>query len=504
MLNYTENLGLIKPTAEENFDIEHFNKNSDILDKEIADRLKKNAPVEAGTKTKVTYDENGLVLGGENLLPEDIPNLHVSKIEGRPPIVYINDIPIYGSRFVDVDDTGGVILRADGSGEYLLTVLETGEILLRKVVTQIADNLESDSAKEALSAKQGKILSGWIGKVSELLTTAKTNIVEAVNELFEALTAHKTDKNNPHAVSKSQIGLTNVLDVEQAAKTDFEAHTSNISNPHKVTKAQLGLENVNNTADSSKNVLSATKLTTARKINGVEFDGTNDITITDDTKIPLTQKGTAGGVAELNESGFVPASQLPSYVDDTIEGTLATFPATGESGKIYVDTDTNLTYRWSGTQYVEISKSLALGETSSTAYPGSKGKQTAEEVAALKETALNHEERISENETDIVALEKNKADLENGIVPDGQLPYYNKTQNIYIDGVLIYPVSFLDVDESGELYLRADGTGDYLLHIPLDGVPRARYMGNAVTDDVTGIAYSFAVSDGVAVVKQVS
>ena len=50
------------------------------------------------------------------------------------------------------------------------------------------------------------------------------------------------------------------------------------------------------------------------------------------------------------------------------------FPDTGESGKIYVALDTNLTYRWSGSDYVEISPSLALGETESTAYRGDRGK----------------------------------------------------------------------------------------------------------------------------------
>ena len=73
--------------------------------------------------------------------------------------------------------------------------------------------------------------------------------------------------------------------------------------------------------------------------------------------------------------GKIPTSQLPAYVDDVLEyANLATFPATGETGKIYVALETNLTYRWSGTAYVEISKSLALGETSDTAYRGDRGK----------------------------------------------------------------------------------------------------------------------------------
>lgn len=87
--------------------------------------------------------------------------------------------------------------------------------------------------------------------------------------------------------------------------------------------------------------------------------------------------------ANLSNNGKVPANQLPSYVDDVLEyGTFNTFPTTGEDGKIYVAQDTNLTYRWSGTRYVEISQSLALGETSTTAYPGDKGKQLSEDLKA--------------------------------------------------------------------------------------------------------------------------
>lgn len=90
--------------------------------------------------------------------------------------------------------------------------------------------------------------------------------------------------------------------------------------------------------------------------------------------IPDSEKGAPEGVAELDENGLVLASQLPSYVDDVEEhDSLSDFPVTGESGKIYVAIDTNLTYRWAGSGYVEISPSIALGETSSTAYRGDRG-----------------------------------------------------------------------------------------------------------------------------------
>lgn len=102
--------------------------------------------------------------------------------------------------------------------------------------------------------------------------------------------------------------------------------------------------------------------------------------------IPSSEKGAASGVAELDSNGKVPSSQLPSYVDDVLEyASQSAFPATGESGKIYIALDTNKTYRWSGSAYVEISESLALGETSSTAYAGNKGKANADAIAAIKD-----------------------------------------------------------------------------------------------------------------------
>ena len=111
--------------------------------------------------------------------------------------------------------------------------------------------------------------------------------------------------------------------------------------------------------------------------------------------------------ANLSDNGKIPANQLPSYVDDVLEyGTFNTFPTTGEDGKIYVAQDTNLTYRWSGTRYVEISQSLALGETSSTAYPGDKGKQLSEDLKA--EIGRSSHEDASIRET--IAAEQNRAE----------------------------------------------------------------------------------------------
>lgn len=104
---------------------------------------------------------------------------------------------------------------------------------------------------------------------------------------------------------------------------------------------------------------------------------TNSKATTLENKVPTMIAGSNITLDQLvagSTNKVMPASLLPSYVDDVLEyKTKDGFPTTGETGKIYVDLTTNLTYRWSGSTYVEISKSLALGETSSTAYRGDYG-----------------------------------------------------------------------------------------------------------------------------------
>lgn len=100
--------------------------------------------------------------------------------------------------------------------------------------------------------------------------------------------------------------------------------------------------------------------------------------------VASTEKGSNNGVAELDANGKVPSSQLPSFVDDIIEGyyyngafyedSAHTIQITPESGKIYTDLTTNKIYRWGGSAYVETSQGVVLGETSETAYRGDRGK----------------------------------------------------------------------------------------------------------------------------------
>lgn len=145
--------------------------------------------------------------------------------------------------------------------------------------------------------------------------------------------------------------------------------------------------------------LSGTYVPVGTKINGKPL--TSDITLTaeDVGAVAITDKGVANGVATLDDTGKIPSAQLPSYVDDVLEFDSKDdgenkFPETGESGIIYIAKDTNLTYRWSGTDYAEISPSLALGTTASTAYPGDKGK-----------IAYDHSQKTSGNPHKVTAVE---------------------------------------------------------------------------------------------------
>ena len=124
-----------------------------------------------------------------------------------------------------------------------------------------------------------------------------------------------------------------------------------------------------------------------------------------------------GSYATLDSSGHVPSSQLPSYVDDVIEGyysngnfysdSAKTKKITGEGGKIYTDLTTNKTYRWGGTAWVEISKSLAIGETAGTAYDGAKGAKNASDISLLKTDVSTLKTDNTQNKKDIANLKAN-------------------------------------------------------------------------------------------------
>ena len=142
-------------------------------------------------------------------------------------------------------------------------------------------------------------------------------------------------------------------------------------------------------------------------------------------------------------NGIIPQSYLPSYVDDVVEYTAkSSFPATGETGKIYVDKTTNLTWRWSGSAYVEISPSLAIGETSSTAYAGNKGK-------ILEETVTSMQTDIGANSSQIVGIKS-------GTIAAGKAKALDHDIDIYIDSNTLVGCDEISNFSGSELHLNVE------------------------------------------------
>lgn len=267
------------------------------------------------------------------------------------------------------------------AGSSLGLVKSGGDVTITDGVITVNDDSHAhvisnvDGLQSALDAK---------ATVSALSTLSGLVGDTAVSTQIETAIANKVDKVSGKGLSTNDLTAT--------LKSNYDAaytHTSNTSNPHGVTKAQVGLGNVENKSSATiRSEITSANVTTALGFTPSKSDHTH-------AYIPTSEKGAASGVATLDTSGKVPSSQLPSYVDDVIEGyylsgkfyktnSTSGTVITGETGKIYVDLGAGKTYRWSGSAYAEISASIALGETSSTAYAGDKGKANATAIADLK------------------------------------------------------------------------------------------------------------------------
>lgn len=216
---------------------------------------------------------------------------------------------------------------------------------------------------------------------------------------------------NKPTYTASEVGLGNVANERQ--------YSANNPPPSDDTKQDLIIANGLLKGDGNGGIVAA--------VAGTDYIATHqDIS----GKLDTTLKGTANGLAELNESGKVPSSQLPSYVDDVLEyDRLNAFPFPGESGKIYVAKDTNITYRWGGSEYVEISASLALGEISSTAYRGDRGKTAYDHATAKGSAFASGLYKITTNSEGHVtaAAEVQKSDITGLGIPVQDTTYESKS-----------------------------------------------------------------------------
>ena len=187
---------------------------------------------------------------------------------------------------VEYISTGGINITGKSS-DSLTSFNELGAQNIGTITNLGTEIIEGDRKKTVfqwLSLVKGTALSSWIAiRLSPNQVCYIVNIkVEKGNKATDWTPApedqvsdwSETDINSFAFIKNKPTQLSQFTD-----NIGVATHIANTSNPHNVTKAQVGLGNVDNTADSAKNVLSATKLTTARTIAGVSFDGTADIAI---------------------------------------------------------------------------------------------------------------------------------------------------------------------------------------------------------------------------------
>ena len=165
---------------------------------------------------------------------------------------------------------------------------------------------------------------------------------------------------------------------------------ANLSYGTSVNSNQLNLDSsITNTSLASGctwvgNLIPATKLSNG-SVSDADFQKLSPLT---SAILESNDKGASNGVCPLDSNQIIPTQYLPGSVNDIIEvSNFASLPATGESSKIYVTLDNHKAYRWSGSEYVEISASLVIGTTSGTAYSGASGQTNANNIA-LKQDQL--------------------------------------------------------------------------------------------------------------------
>ncbi len=199
-----------------------------------------------------------------------------------------------------------------------------------------------------------------MAKISEILDSA----VESFLEITPNITSHMENSENPHGVTKSQVGLGNVDNAKQASKTEFDSHTGNKANPHGVTKSQVGLGNVDNAKQASKTEFDSHVAGTASKhsASDIVYDSSSGKSVKD--QILSMQLNAGQGTLlhnELQNRDTANQHSIDSITDlrDTLGYTIV---MTGET------TD--------GTTYVELLGDPALPQSKTGGFLNSDGRLT--------------------------------------------------------------------------------------------------------------------------------
>lgn len=292
-----------------------------------------------------------------------------------------------------------------------------------RITTESSDREAADTAlggridKEI--ADRGDAIDAVTDKINTEISDRKAAITAEETARTQADEALRTDLNAE--VTRAKNAENNITANYQSADSAINTRISTEIADRKQadTELQQAISAETTRATGKEAELStAISTETSERQKGDQDNNTRITEVSNQLNGFIATKGQPNGFASLDSKGLIPSSQLPAYVDDVIE--VATFdelPEVGEAGKIYVTLDTNLTYRWSGTRYIEISQSLALGETSSTAYAGDKGKYLKDVSNSLPSVLVSGLEPFTYtlDKVNLTYVRRSKTDSNDGI-----------------------------------------------------------------------------------------
>lgn len=295
------------------------------------------------------------------------------------------------------------------SGSYLTPNLQ-GNLAPQDKIDTSANPVQSGTIKTALETKQNSELSSSMSIGGVTADTVEEALTALNEKAVDVDTTLDGTSDNPVANSAVVSGLADKQGVDLSSPVTIDGVQVDT-----VEGAISALNTKTVDVDTTLNPSSNNPIANSAVVTGLEtkqdknlsstifIDGTAATTVEaglstlNTKKVNISDVGSAKGVAELDANGKVPASQLPSFVDDVIDDyfydpvtekfyehkdttdpdhPVYTDEITPESGKIYIDPDSSAAFRWTGHIYVSVgsANALVLGETSSTAYRGDRGK----------------------------------------------------------------------------------------------------------------------------------
>lgn len=427
----------------------------------------------AQTKFYTDINLNGYTIGNvkvEDILQNNLPDATINK-----------------GRILMAKQTDNSLLFAYSDGTQWITTANTTDLPKDYLVSgSISQNVISLTRKDTtldplqITIPQATDTSLGVVIVDNDLSSTSSNPLQ--NKKVKTALDGKANTTHIHA-------LNDVKDSEGNTLTTLLNSKANNSHTHSLTDISNSSNQTLDTLLSNK----ADSVHTHTADNIIDFD--TQAQLSAQTKIDSI-KGTANGIASLDAQGKVPSNQLPSFVDDVVEGYYKQSDGkfysiksgdtysneiTGQQGKIYVDLSTNKTYRWGTTQYVVISETLAIGTTTGTAFDGASGQANTDAINSINTTLANKQDES-------VAL-----DFKDDFNPEATEISVSKTITSWLQNIVSKLTNLIGLVGKGKTEIGTDiAESQTQLHRNTDYVAGTLSLSGMIKNLAQNVAYLFS------------